>query len=75
MQGDVIGEQVAARWGLAAHTAPFEMAALGKKRPGISRAAESKQRRVPGLAACPSLEGLRALLKGMTHFPVLPPAH
>lgn len=32
MRGDVTGEQVAARWGLAAITAPLETAALGKKK-------------------------------------------
>lgn len=63
MRGDVTGEQVAARWGLAANTAPLETAALGKnnkKKMPRDPTAEPEQRRVPGLAPCPTLEGLRA---------------
>jgi len=52
MRGDVIGEQVAARWGPAAHTALFEMAALGKEMP------RDQSRSWVQTAPCPRTRGV-----------------
>lgn len=72
MQGDVIGEQVAARWGLAAHTAPFEMAALGKKTPRDQLCSRVQTALCPRTHGVPQFGGAESVPEGYDPLPSPP---